>query len=527
MLHSIPAQIKRKTLDEKETIDGQLLSLARSGAKVSACACLQFAEEISLQISIAPLGLHIELDAKVCWIRPADNHQWLIGCSFSAALSDESIDRLAVSGVIERRQHTRRPVNVAATAKWQLQEESFPVALRQYSFGGFCLACQQAPQLDQGVQVLITTSNRETYRISGRVRWHLEQDGEHLVGCTFSAGEDFPHLLEAAEKMRVSGQNKELATPTSLHRHWSWPQLAATIVIGSALGAATIPYWTTYWPPDNRIASLDENASLSEPVSPPPVRTSSHEDIRNEIRPALAPRSSLPPWGHDGTSSDVQRQPQKSPEEVAARGNGPRPSDSLANSITPPPSGNTTDWPTLPERSDIPTGSLPAAGVEEKPTARRDSMDLDSGLGERIGEHVDVAMTEEPLAEPAPSARDNPNGRSQQMAPAPADAEVNQAKEAFVRGTQFYRRGDYPKAIDEFRMAAKKDPHKALYFYVLAMSQFQANDLEQAEQNIEIAITLEKGEPIDNWGFLLSRYQGKSRVWVESRRAAAHTNVGG
>ncbi len=530
-LKSITAHIKRKTADQKETIAGQLLDLSRSGAKVSAAACLQFAEEITLQIAAAQLGFQIELDAKVCWIRPSDSLQWLIGCSFSPPLSEESIAQLAMSGIIERREHTRQPVCIAATAKWQLEEETFPVEIRDYSTGGFCLVGKRSAQVDQGVQIYIPKSDTETYKISGRARWQMGQDGTYVLGCSYSGSEDFEQLNEAAGKTLDLEQKEEHAPLKRMPGRRSWPQLAATIllVIGSASIAASIPYWMNNQPPDRDVASLEQNASLGERDSHPPVTPTSDEELGNETRPSLALQSSLPPLERDGTASDKQPQPEprKTSDDVASRESAPRPSDHVATRTTPSDPENTTDVPTQPVDQDIRTGSVPTAGAQGEPIDTRPLADLLAGLGERLREHADNPVTEDPLAEPAPSERDIPAVVAQEVARAPTDVEVFQARDAFARGTQLYRRGDYAKAIDEFQLAAKNDPQKALYFYVLAMSQFQANDLEQAEQNIDIAISLEKGEPIANWGSLLSRFQGKPRLWVERRRSASLTSVGG
>jgi tetratricopeptide (TPR) repeat protein len=528
-LQSITAHINRKTADHKEKIDGQLLDLSRSGAKVSASVCLQFAEEITLQISVAQLDLQIDLEAKVCWIRPSDSLQWLIGCSFSPPLSDESISQLANCGIIERRQHTRQPVCIAATAKWQLEEETFPVEIRDYSSGGFCIVGPRSAQVDQGVQIFIPKSDTETYKVSGRVRWQMEQDGTYVVGCTYSGSQDFEQLNEAAGKVLESQQKEELAPPKHLHGRRSWPQLAATIllVIGSASVAASIPYWMTSQPPDGDVASLDENASLRDSDSHPPVTPTSHKELRNDSPSALARRSSVPPLTHDGTAGDKQPQPRKTSDGVASSKGAPTPSDRAATRITPSPPRHTTDLPTPPAQEGIRTASTPTSGAEGGRIDSRALTDFISGLGERLREHADIPVTEDPVAQPTDSPPDNNAAEAEQVARTPTDAEVFQAREAFARGTQFYRRGDYRKATDQFQLAANNDPQEALYFYLLAMSQFQTNALEQAEQNIEIAIALEKDEPIANWGSMLSRYQGKPRLWVERRRSAALTSVGG
>ncbi len=528
ILHCIPAKIKRKAGEPNDTIDGELLALSRSGAKVSAAACLQFAEEITLQITFGKLDLAVELAANVCWIRPANNRKWLIGCSFSPPLSDESIAQLAASGIIERRQQVRQPICIAATAKWQLEEASFPVEVRDYSTGGFCFVSPRSARVGHGVHISITTSDDQPYQISGRVCWHLERDGKHLIGCIFSASEDVAQLLEAVEKVRDFEQKVKQTASTPSPRRQAWPQQVATmlLMIAAALFAASIPYWIANRPSDKRIAPLQQNASLRDPVARPLVSTTSHDDLPNETRVGLSDRSSPRPLGDDVAASDEQSQPQESSDEIPSSSSAPTPSDRMTTSTTPSPPQNTKDAQTLPVQISIPTDSLPTAGAQDKPTDSRGLMDLLSGWGDGDSKQDDIPVRDDPLAKPAPSAEHDRTGRSEEVAQAPTDAEINPAYEAFVRGTQSYRRGEYPKAIAEFQVAAKNDSQNSLYFYLLAMSQFQANDLEGAEKNLQVAIRLEKGKPIENWHSLLSQYHGNARHWVERRRLTAQLRVG-
>ena len=57
------------------------------------------------------------------------------------------------------------------------------------------------------------------------------------------------------------------------------------------------------------------------------------------------------------------------------------------------------------------------------------------------------------------------------------------------------------------------------------MSQYQAHDKKSAERNLKIGISLEKKQPIENWGAKLSRYQGRPRLWVEEQRSTARIGV--
>ena len=54
--------------------------------------------------------------------------------------------------------------------------------------------------------------------------------------------------------------------------------------------------------------------------------------------------------------------------------------------------------------------------------------------------------------------------------------------------------------------------------YVLAYQQHRAGQLNDARKTIRTANELEQLRPIANWGRLMERYQGPSRVWVEDTR---------
>ena len=128
-------------------------------------------------------------------------------------------------------------------------------------------------------------------------------------------------------------------------------------------------------------------------------------------------------------------------------------------------------------------------------------------------------------SEQAPRTRSEPR-RSDRIARAQPSRhrehkiDKHRAKEAWALGGQLYRSNQYAEAAEAFRDAVRHDSRNALYRYLLAMSVYQQDQFEEADRMLKLAILLERTRPIDKWGSLLSRYQGRPRLWVEQQRSA-------
>jgi hypothetical protein len=57
--------------------------------------------------------------------------------------------------------------------------------------------------------------------------------------------------------------------------------------------------------------------------------------------------------------------------------------------------------------------------------------------------------------------------------------------------------------------------------YLIALSDYLAGDLIGAEARLAEAVALEKKHPVSNWGQVMERIQGRSRIWLEDGRRRA------
>ena len=138
---SVEVLVQRKSDECDETIHGKLRNLSPEGAQILLPTYLKFQEEIELQIHIPDAEVKIEAAAEVSWIRPAEDDQCLIGCSFAEKLSESVLDRLAIARINDRRREPRHEVSTPGMARWKLDANSkIPIRITDYSEGGFCMA---------------------------------------------------------------------------------------------------------------------------------------------------------------------------------------------------------------------------------------------------------------------------------------------------------------------------------------------------------------------------------------------------
>jgi PilZ domain len=127
-------------------------------------------------------------------------------------------------------------------------------------------------------------------------------------------------------------------------------------------------------------------------------------------------------------------------------------------------------------------------------------------------------------AEPsAPLAIDRPppagpEGTGAEIAP---DADNLLAIAAFNRGHELYRRRQYAPAAEAFLEAIGGDAANPLYYYTLALAQYQMGQRDAALRSARQAVQLERARPIgSSWGGQMQSYQGGPRLWLERLRNA-------
>lgn len=192
---SAVVEITRHLDGKRETSKGRVVSLSRKMAKLSVPTSLKYAEIIELRMHWQEIGHVLNVEAHVNWVRPCQDDQWTVACSFEAPLSEEDLSRLQANGYVECRREARRAVHVPATAQWQLEREQIPVVIRDYSEGGFCIATERTGVLFQRVLLHLACGDR-SFSLIGKVRWQTESQGENLVGCEYVSEDGYRQLHE-------------------------------------------------------------------------------------------------------------------------------------------------------------------------------------------------------------------------------------------------------------------------------------------------------------------------------------------
>ena len=174
---------------------GRLFDLSKSGARVLCMHAIEPDASIGLLLTIQQLGLKINIAGNVCWSRPISDDAWVFGCSFDPELPDEVFDTLATGSEIERRSALRSRHRIEVGAFWDLDGDTIPVMLQDYSQGGFCVrTCQ--PATGRRLFHLRLVDPCETM-IVARFVWQLKAEDGYLVGCSFLNGRDAGRLANA------------------------------------------------------------------------------------------------------------------------------------------------------------------------------------------------------------------------------------------------------------------------------------------------------------------------------------------
>ena len=235
---SLKVELHRWLDSGEETVPGELLDLSQGGAKIFVSSCLQFSEAIGMDMTIADDEIKIQVTGEVCWIRPVGEQQWLVGCSFTPKISEQVIGQLAEAGLLERRCHTRRHVQLEGTARWELERDPFPVVIRDYSAGGFCMSSIRPGRVGQGVLIDLNTLGDSQRELTAKVRWQMESGGEYLIGCMMNDDQDYRLLRELgrlAEPDEMTSWRAKLGRPAPKSRRLptfaTWCLACATMLV--------------------------------------------------------------------------------------------------------------------------------------------------------------------------------------------------------------------------------------------------------------------------------------------------------
>ena len=124
-------------------IDAVLLDISSDGAKLRTREQIPQGQQLVLKLDADEINGSLRVDATVCWTQLAGRGEWFLGCSFEPHIPELVLDRLAETGVFDRREDQRKAVSITSKAAWQLVTDVESVCIINISSRGFCLVSQQ------------------------------------------------------------------------------------------------------------------------------------------------------------------------------------------------------------------------------------------------------------------------------------------------------------------------------------------------------------------------------------------------
>ncbi len=208
--HQVVIIVEWTSQGQPATVQGRLIDLSRSGAKVAISSPIPVDEAFTLRLQVSELGLNLTLNAEVCWMRPAGPDSWYLGCVFAGELPDHVLPKLAASGYVDQRQDARYEISLEASARQELAGDSLlNVRLVNYSAGGFRLFSSQPATPGGRLLLEMHDALGGLVRIPAKAVWQLEAEGGHHVGCCFLNNDGFDVLAQLVKSIKPP----ELAEP--------------------------------------------------------------------------------------------------------------------------------------------------------------------------------------------------------------------------------------------------------------------------------------------------------------------------
>ena len=210
--------VQRRHDRQPRVIQGRLLDLTVSGAKLSIPEPLPVEESLTLLFRFGETGLNFMVEAQVRWSRPGRESLWWLGCSFSPKMDDEYLACLASEGLLDRREEPRRRIQLSAKARWELADSrQYDVRIDDICSGGVRLTAPQGAEPGQRLLLEATGLEGRRLLIPARCQWQIEGDGEFQLGCSFIEATGFARLSEAL------AADAPLPSSRAPRRPWLWP----------------------------------------------------------------------------------------------------------------------------------------------------------------------------------------------------------------------------------------------------------------------------------------------------------------
>jgi hypothetical protein len=195
-LEHVYAVVERGDAEHVANLLAEPLDISEGGIKLRLDVPLNFEESIRLILGCVEGPFRMTVSSRVAWLRQDNYGPWLVGCQFVPKLQRDVLEEMFSSGIIERRQFTRRPIQGRALAKWQLEPDLFGVQLIDISESGFCIRSSRPGQVGQRIRLSLEPANG-TSTVQAKAQWCMKVDDCFLVGCAFVDHDGWVSLSEA------------------------------------------------------------------------------------------------------------------------------------------------------------------------------------------------------------------------------------------------------------------------------------------------------------------------------------------
>lgn len=189
-----------------DSVQAELQDLSLTGAKLLCPKLLVYRQATELNLRCAEPAFDLNFSAEVCWMKPAANGQWQLGCSFVPELPAGIMENLLAVGVLERRRWVRNTHRIPVLAQWEISNAMLPSFLWDFSEGGFCILSPGKA----GRQVTIRSEEKEGVEVHAEALWDAEMNEGCVAGCRFLDQDGYHRMLRLVptdEQQRQAASN--------------------------------------------------------------------------------------------------------------------------------------------------------------------------------------------------------------------------------------------------------------------------------------------------------------------------------
>ena len=229
-----------KSEREPKTIQGVAADVSATGIRMALDGAPPKGATVSVHFQIPEIGIDLMLEGIIRWIQPKDRDSWWVGCMLDSPIPSASLEMMASTAIMDRRQDERLPASCKAQAKWELSSDITSVEVTDYSLGGCSITTDEPVELASDRMMLMFESENGTTQLPVRIIW--SRAGTKF-GCAFLSNRGFLQIREFVESksQTLERVQRETSRKNRLRRsagRWRW--IAASAVILIALQAVSM-----------------------------------------------------------------------------------------------------------------------------------------------------------------------------------------------------------------------------------------------------------------------------------------------